>query len=84
MPLDICLKIDSRIVKVGARKILRVDRPAKLETLHFAAGTHSYRNLAVMRMAEQLDLILSAGDSSFKDGLESKYCMESKSFYKQK
>ena len=67
LPQDLLQKIDTCITNVAARKIIGVDRTARIETLHFVAGTQTFRNMVVMHMAEYMDLVLRAHNSTIRD-----------------
>ena len=70
LPSDLYSKMDTVATNVAARKILGVDRTARKETLHFVAGAQTYRNLAAIHPADDIDLSLSANNSSIKDRVE--------------
>ena len=71
---DLSQKIDTRLVDSAARKILGVDRTARVETLHFVAGAYNFRNMGVVRLAEHLDLIMRSHDSTAKTEATSSLC----------
>ena len=74
LPPDPCQKVDTRIVKVAARKAPGVDRTARIETLHFVAGAYNFKNLVVMHLAEHLELMLRAHNRSAQKEAERAMC----------
>ena len=73
-PPDLCREIDARVINVAARRILGVDRTARIGTLRFVAGTFSYRHLLVMHLAEQSDLVIRANNSGIQKGAIKALC----------
>ena len=66
LPWDLSRKIGTCITNVAARKVLGVDQTARIETLHFVAGTQTFFNMVVMHLAEYLDLVLRAHNSTIR------------------
>ena len=58
VPDDLLNKLDTQVINVAARSICAADRSMGIETLHFATGTHSFRNQYVVRCALMLDSVL--------------------------
>ena len=73
-PPDLCREIDARAINIAARRILGVDRTARIGTLRFVAGTFSYRHLLVMHLAEQSDLVIRANNSGIQKGTITALC----------
>ena len=66
IPGDLFWSMETNITNVAARKITGLPRSARVESLHFLAGIHSFRNLYIFHYAEFLDGILRCHNSTIR------------------
>ena len=63
-----------RKINIAATRKLGVDRTARIEVLHFAAGARAKRNTLVLQFAEQLDLALRPDSGDTEGRLRKELC----------
>ena len=68
LPADLRSRTDTQITNIAARKVLRVNRAASLEALHFTGGARTSQNLLVSQFAGALDSAIRATDSAVRKG----------------
>ena len=62
-------RMDPAIINTAARRISGLPVSARIEVLHFLAGTHSFRNLYIRRCAASLHQVLLSYDGAARKRL---------------
>ena len=65
-PEDLIHKVDVQIINTTARRITGLHPSTRIETLHFLAGTHTYKNLYIRHSASFLHSSLTAYGSQIQ------------------
>ena len=74
MPEDLVNKLDVHIINPSARRISGLDANARIEVLHFLAGTHSYNNLYVCHTASFMHSDLMAQGCQIQRRIRRELC----------